>query len=264
MKIHYRLTTKCLEVCRIVGLRNRSKFNLEIKRHGSQYGGWFAQVNSYEPHIIVTGGVGEDISFEVEVSSIQPDCLFVFIDPTSRALTHFQKTLLRSGMSAELDYSSDGEQDVRSYNLKYFKEQRVFFINKALWKDCAGLMLERPKQSEHVSFKKPSSTSTDIEWFESTDLPTVLNNLNTWAPRWKSQKIILKMDIEGSELVVLNSFLQGKWRPYQLLVEFDILRNGSLKAVIDWLLTLLRLRLQRYRIVNSEGFNVTFMRIKNR
>ena len=59
---------------------------------GTNYGGWCIPINTAlnENSIIYSGGVGEDISFDLQIQD-KYGCNIVLIDPTKRALKHFDE-----------------------------------------------------------------------------------------------------------------------------------------------------------------------------
>ena len=60
---------------------------------------------------------------------------------------------------------------------------------------------------------------------------------------------ILKLDIEGSEVNVLNSMFNDKIYPNQLLIEFDITRTNKLSDIFKFYLII-------KRIVNNDYINI--------
>ena len=59
---------------------------------GTNYGGWSIPINCKldENSIIYSGGVGEDISFDLKIND-KYECNIILIDPTNRALKHFEE-----------------------------------------------------------------------------------------------------------------------------------------------------------------------------
>jgi len=63
-----------------------------MEKLGTNYGGWYIPKNITlnADSIVYSGGVGEDISFDLLLSD-KYDCNIVLIDPTKRAIKHFDE-----------------------------------------------------------------------------------------------------------------------------------------------------------------------------
>ena len=71
---------------------------------------------------------------------------------------------------------------------------------------------------------------------------------------------LLKLDIEGAEIKVLNKMLEDKIYPKYLCIEFDLYlkrkdKNNDTKIVIDRLINL------GYIVLKNDNFNITFVNI---
>jgi len=63
-----------------------------MEKLGTNYGGWYIpkKVKLNKNSIIYSAGVGEDISFDVKLIS-KYDCNIYLIDPTQKALKHYNE-----------------------------------------------------------------------------------------------------------------------------------------------------------------------------
>jgi hypothetical protein len=63
-----------------------------MKRYGTNYGGWNLPENIClnENSIVYSGGVGEDISFDLLIYETYKSNIYL-IDPTKRALKHYEE-----------------------------------------------------------------------------------------------------------------------------------------------------------------------------
>ena len=59
---------------------------------GTEYGGWDIPINAgfNENSIIYSGGVGEDMSFDLKLQN-KYNCNIILIDPTQRAIKHYEE-----------------------------------------------------------------------------------------------------------------------------------------------------------------------------
>ena len=87
-----------------------TKKSMELKCFGSEYGHWF-----FVPHsnlkncLIIGGGVGEDISFDVDFAS-EYEATVVLYDPTPRSIKHFETISKNFGKESTSDYVPGGDQ----------------------------------------------------------------------------------------------------------------------------------------------------------
>jgi hypothetical protein len=80
-----------------------------------------------------------------------------------------------------------------------------------------------PKNKEHVSLSVNKNHNTPKEFIS---VRTIV--IKKIMDKYNFKKIdILKLDIEGSEIKVLNSILKNKIFPKQIIVEYDLRKNPS-------------------------------------
>lgn len=225
------------------------------RRLGSRYGGWHIQLR---PDLFagtcIVGGVGEDISFEIELnneiqitSKSKPK--FVMIDPTEKSSDHIVRVLKNNGVPASVEYSVQGKQEIESYNQLH--PISIEFQNKALWNRDGYLSLVAPENPEHVSYSI-SGKGKNITSFPCVDILKIMEQETDIA--------LIKIDIEGSELNVLKRALDSKNIPGQILVEFDFLRNGRMNDWIKFIRVLRKLRNRKYKLTFKSGLNISLYR----
>jgi hypothetical protein len=96
---------------------------------------------------IISAGLGEDASFEIEFSNMF-NSKVIMIDPTPRAILHFNGLIKRIGLINILPYDDiGGNQPLESYNLLDISSSKLKLIDKALWN----------KTSETVKFYLPKN-----------------------------------------------------------------------------------------------------------
>lgn len=224
----------------------------ETQRLGSRYGGWHIQL---KPELLVgtyiVGGVGEDISFEIELNHhiqiaarLKPK--FVMIDPTEKSSEHIARALKNNGTPASRKYSELGKQDMASYNQAHQIE--IVFHKKALWNKDGHLSLVAPENPEHVSYSIVGK-GKNITSFPCLDILNLMEN--------ESEIALIKIDIEGSELNVLTRALDSNRIPAQILVEFDFVRNSGMADWIKFIRLLRKLRQRGYELTCKSGLNIS-------
>jgi FkbM family methyltransferase len=190
--------------------------DLPLVRLGSKYGGWVLLDDpGIKDGLVISGGAGEDISFDVELSARYPARL-VIVDPTPRAVAHVKAVLARIGQPAEVPYALDGSQPVNSYDLQRVDPARISLLEAALASEIGTLELFEPEVTSHVSY---SAIKPEQREARSIQVPalTVTSVLQEESLPLK----VLKLDIEGIAANVLREVLSGGHRPSQILTEFD-------------------------------------------
>jgi len=198
-----------------------------ILKLGSNHGGWsFIDEKDLKGAVVISAGLGEDASFDVEIASMYGMKVLI-IDPTPRAIKHFNEMTTQFSKHATKDYSLGGHQDVQAYEMGSLDSHNFDFIPKALWNEKTKLRFFEPQDPSHVShsiinFQKSYSTETTYIEVESIRLIDVFEY-------FKIQRIpLFKLDIEGAEIEVLKEMLLSRIYPNQILVEYDELNYPSL------------------------------------
>jgi len=239
-------------------IQKRSSDNLE--RFGSNYGGWSictCSKHGINEGLVVSAGVGEDISFDLEISALF-NTRIVLVDPTARSKTHIEKLFTSAPIERTAPYSETGCQPLEAYKATSQMLMNIFFENVALWKNSSGIELYPPNDDKNVSFKiyKSRKISKPVKFFPSIDLPRLIE---LYEIR-NSEINLLKMDIEGSEYAVLVNLLKTSVRPRQIAVEFDFLRQKNvLIGILKYAQILNKLSKSQYRLIHVEGLNHTFV-----
>jgi FkbM family methyltransferase len=192
-------------------------------RLGSAYGGWWIPADAVkENSVAYCVGAGEDITFDLAL--LDAGCVVRTIDPTPRSIEYV-------GGLAIID-------------------DRYRFVPLALWNETGTLRLFTPKNPEHVSHSALNLQQTeafiDVQSITFDDLVSSIGDESV---------DLLKMDIEGAEIVVLPQILASPHSPRVLCVEFDAWRPVKrLRATVRTVLN------HDFRVVRVEGRNVTFVR----
>jgi len=205
------------------------KSHHELLRLGSQYGGWtFVNSDALKNGTVICAGLGEDASFDIEFLTLYSSKVIV-IDPTPRAVAHYHNILESIGKPKTQNYSDNGKQEIFSYNLGSVNRSNLVLVPKALWNEKSQIKFYLPPNSDHVSHSiinyqnNYSADSQSIE-VESICIDDVFSEFGI-------QKLpLIKLDIEGAEIEVINDLLQKRIFPDQILVEYDELSNPSKRS----------------------------------
>lgn len=199
-----------------------------IIRLGSNYGGWsYIDEENLKNSTIISAGLGEDASFDVEFAN-KYNAKVIVLDPTPRAIVHFDKIINSLGNSSLLEYSKDGIQPIESYDLSNLTEENFVLIKKALWNKNDNIKFFKPAKANHVShsiinYQNHYKIDTSYLYVEAITINSLIENLGLSF----SDIPLIKLDIEGAEIEVITDFLMKGFMPRQILVEFDELNVPS-------------------------------------
>ncbi len=234
IKYYLRLTYRTLRKIRVFFLNSEPKLPVSahdqrLIRLGSEYGGWtFAETESLNKSLMVSCGAGEDVSFDMEFAA-RFNAEVVLVDPTPRAVSHFQLTRTRMSEKNTKIYVSGGSQPVEAYDLENLREDQFKFVEVALWNKNTPTRFFAPKNPSHVSHSIVNlqndyrNDSPYIE-VEAITIDVLLERLNV------KEIGILKLDIEGAEIEVIEDLISKKIYPAQVLVEYDELSVPGKKS----------------------------------
>lgn len=208
-------------------IKNQDGYN--YTRLGTTYGGWtFVDEPYLRNSIILSAGLGEDASFDIEFAE-KYNATIIIVDPTPRAIEHYKGIEKRMGEINEvnnLDYA--GKLPVEAYDLSKVEKSQFKFVAKALWNEKKLLKFFTPINSDHVShsivnFQNNYSNETNYIEVESCTMNDLIKLLNINI----DDIPLIKLDIEGAEIEVIEDLISTGFRPYQLLVEYDELNKPS-------------------------------------
>jgi FkbM family methyltransferase len=203
-----------------------SPHNFKLLTLGSDYGGWtFVDRDSLRNSTIVSCGLGEDASFDVEFAA-HYDGRVIILDPTPRAIAHFDQILKRVGQPAKTRYAEGGAQPPDAYNLSKLNAQSLTLVPKALWNEAKPLRFYAPKNPSYVShsivnYQHDHKTDTAFIEVQAITFDQLLAQFGL------ASVPLLKIDIEGAETEVLHDLMAKKIHPEQILVEYDELTTPS-------------------------------------
>jgi FkbM family methyltransferase len=221
-------------------------------RLGSEYGGWTLRDDpSLNSAVVVSGGLGEDASFDVELAK-RFGATLIMVDPTPRAIAHYAALMEGLGRSRSQDYVPGGNQPVAAYPLDGVCAEQLVLVARALWTEEGTLKFFQPENPANVShsisnFQNRYAGDTPAIEVESMTLAALMQQFGL------AELPLLKLDIEGAEVEVLADMLDRRIHPAQLLVEFDELSLRTRRALTRWQAIDKRLRQAGYRCGYFDG-----------
>jgi len=196
-----------------------------IKHLGTQYGGWVIDLDDIsDGDTIISGGVGEDISFEEELLKLK-DVKIICVDPTSKS-HEFMETK---------------------------NNPKIKLIKKAIESDDVDtITMYKNTNPNYVS--ESSSNNHDMVGVDSYEVETISIKelVNEYTPK------LIKIDIEGSEYNVYKDCLGVN----QICIEFhhhciDNIGFDKTQEVIDFFTS------NGYGIIdNRRNIEITFSKNK--
>lgn len=231
-----------------------------MKRFGTAYGGWHypsSLPGLSAASVVLSAGVGEDISHDVLLSSIL-DCDVHLIDPTPRAIKHV-RTVQRvlESRTAPAPNPRLGGGDLRYWDLILSNPCHPSHLKVhpyALAEENGTARFYTPANKAHVSHSLvPGMVSSNYIEVQTCSLTHLLQTSVKCQP---SEVDLFKMDIEGAECAVISSMLAiHDLRPLYLAVEFDLWRKDQVQCVQ----TIAELVEHGYILIHRSGLNHVFV-----
>ena len=222
---------------------------------GTKYGGWYVPENMElnENSVVYSAGAGEDISFDLRLQCLTNASIFL-IDPTSRATEHYKSILdfYNKGSSIKGNIQPDYLDQISFLQPNIDK---IHYIEKGVWKNKDKLKFFKQTNESYVS----QSLITNM-FGSDYDTVDVLSIKDIMTENNHTYIDMLKIDIEGAEIVVLDQMLDDNIFPKYILVEFDLYLKGK-DQYKDTEKIVKRLNNHNYCILKNDNMNVTFMRL---
>ena len=173
----------------------------QINHYGTNYGGYDI-IDNLEIKNVISCGLGEDASFDVEILN-RKNCKVYMVDPTPKAIKHYEQIRNNFGSKRKFEYSNDGKQPVESYNLEKINETNFILIDKAIYNSSKKwLKLYQPLNENFVSASLNQIKNHNQKFFYAEII-----TLDEIIKQYKVHNIdLLKLDIEGAEVDVIHDF----------------------------------------------------------
>lgn len=197
----------------------------QLQTLGTEYGGWtFVDRDELHGSTIISCGLGTDGSFDVEFASHYKAKVLI-VDPTPKAIEHFDGIVSRLGMAATAPYTQKGDISVEAYDLTTLSGDNLQLERKALWSEKKRLRFFVPPENG------VSHSIGNYQNYWRDDTPFIEVEATTLDDLMEAHKIpnipLLKLDIEGAEIEVIQDMMQKRILPRQILVEYDELARPS-------------------------------------
>jgi len=226
-----------------------------MEKLGTNYGGWYIpkKISLSKNSIVYSGGVGEDMSFDLLLND-KYGCNILLIDPTSRALNHYNEVRQffekKTSFSFKEDIQPDYKECIENINPNF---DNFEYINEGLWKKKGTMRFYKQTNEKYVS-----QSLIENMFGESYDTIQVNSIKHIMDQRGHEQIDLLKLDIEGAEIEVINQMLDDNIYPKYVLVEFDLLikqkdPEEKTKKLIERMLLK-----ENYQILKNDKMNITF------
>ena len=232
-----------------------SSGHFKLTRLGSEHGWVFVERQYLTDSTLVSVGLGEDASFDIEFI-LAHNAKVIVVDPTPRAISHFQQIVSSFGKPKEGNYIAGGQQAISSYDLTRVSRNNFVLVPKALWIETGRIDFYSPRDLHHVSHSitnlQKSSESIKVDSICFRDL-LIQSNITV------TDIGILKLDVEGAATEILSNILKNDFRPKQILVELEEMFKISLANLHKLRLVGKMLSKSGYSVRHSDGVaNFTF------
>jgi len=152
--------------------------------------------------------------------SLDDAATVVFYDPTPRAVKYFEVVCENFGNESTIDYVSGGDQPVETYDLSKLTSDNFVYKQYALWNENGKVKFFRPSNENYVShsinniqrnYNEKDSNFIEVDAIKLSD---DIKNMDKFPS-------ILKLDIEGAALEVLEDLFENEIFIDQICIEFD-------------------------------------------
>ena len=227
-----------------------------MEKLGTNYGGWFIpkECKLDENSIVYSAGVGEDISFDIKIQTKYKSNI-ILLDPTKRSVKHFEECKQYFTNNKKYRFTSNIQPD---YYQNLINEEpdfdKIQYIEIGLWDKNDKLKFYKQSNKDNVSQSIIADMFTsDYDIIEVDSLKNIMQKLN------HTKIDLLKLDIEGAEIIVLNKMLDDNIFPKYLCIEFDLFlkkkdKNNLTRNLVN------RLLKNNYVILINDNMNITLTR----
>lgn len=230
-------------------------------RLGSKYGGKIIHVPKQGMNrlIVISGGAGEDISFDIELINLTGGSKYYLCDPSPPATAHISRVMSSFGNPKTQEYSNFSRQDPSAYDLTDINNSSFYFMPLALWNRTGKVKFYPPLNDTRDSSGSLNAIQT---YYKKRTSPILVDciTIGEIVRRYKLPYIdILKLDIEGAVLETLQSMFKECIFPKQIVVEFDEMHFPSIKSRFRSRLLYQLIKNKGYTLINIDSCDFTFL-----
>lgn len=213
--------------------------SLKYTRVGTSYGGWWVPKAILDDElmekVVISAGLGHDVSFDEGVANA--GFKIIGLDPLSECISLASKVLARFG-------------------------NQITLIESGLWSSTGRIKFFAPKVKTHDSWSATNAHGVTADQY----LEYKVTNLSDLKSQYESLLnpgfVMLKMDIEGSEVEVLKNIIKNRHYFDFLAAELDFLSlipfkdvKRRLSGIREGRRILSELEKLGYEYQFNEGFN---------
>lgn len=213
-------------------------------RLGTYYGGWWISNQILENARLVGGtciscGIGNDVSFDEAM--LRNNFKIIALDPLKDSCNY------------------------ANVQLSIYKNKEI--LNLGIWTRSGGISFNAPKIKEHNSWSITNSHKGNIEEKVSFQCITLKELIKLSRIDSSMPNLILKMDIEGAELELLNDIASLEVKFDMLCIELDCLSlipflnfKSRFRNSVKVRKEIHKLKSSGYQLVLVENFNFFWTR----
>lgn len=196
-----------------------------FERIGTDYGGWkvpHKDLLDIERSICI--GCGEDLSFDILLKTRFGIDVSSY-DPTPKSIDYVRKNKI---------------------------DNIIEFFPVGVWNRNCTLKFYLPRNPDDISLSIVNlQVTTDFIELKCLDILETVKDT-------KAEKLLLKMDIEGSEPNVTYRLLKSNFFPKILCIEFDSLVSRSTHTRLRGVALIKLIKKSGYRLITADGTNLVY------
>ncbi|WP_258099932.1 FkbM family methyltransferase [Marinoscillum pacificum] len=226
---------------------------------GTNYGGWKIPDDRIDDlDILLSAGIGLDMSFEIDLANSVPSLTVQMFDPTPLSVEHVSNYFKNSQTNTPTIINGGHKRhhlDSENEHYKILPKEKLenFTFHNLGWsKTPEKFKFYLPEGKNMISYSTEKKTDNYLIC-ECKPVSDLLPQLQIQL----SNKSIIKMDIEGSEYGVIDDLRKNKLLPSVLLFEIHVFNWKNFLQLIKTTYTLL---FSGYRCFYMDGDNYGFVK----
>lgn len=204
--------------------------DINLKKIGDR-DSWELNVDAFSrTPFIISAGVGQSISFELQLAKMLPAGKIMLFDP-----------------------SPTGMKTIRALTMPSNIEFKGVALNGSIDPIFLGLP-DNPEEGSYRSLVANNQYSDDLFKVDTTCVQAICDDAQCY------EIDLLKLDIEGAEYSVLNALVEGSILPTQICVEFHTHKDISIETTtLQYIICVCKLWFKGYRVIYRKGKDLTLI-----